>query len=55
FYDSSPVFEIAAGETKTIHLKTLEKLGAAKLRLKALGAFTAPKQQPVIEWDILVE
>jgi len=55
FYDSSPVFEIAAGETKTVHLKTLEKLGAAKLRIKALGAFTAPKQQPVITWEINVE
>ncbi|NND80308.1 MAG: PHP domain-containing protein, partial [Maribacter sp.] len=55
FYDSSPVFEIEARETKTVHLKTLEKLSVAKLSLKALGAFTAPKQQAVIEWDLLVE
>jgi hypothetical protein len=55
FYDSSPVFEISAGETKTVHLKTLEKLTAVKLRLKALGAFIAPKQQPVIEWEVTIQ
>ena len=52
FYDSSPVFKIEAGETKTLHIKTLEKLTSVPLRLKALGAFTAPKQQPIIDWTI---
>ena len=55
FYDSSPVFEINAGETTTLHIKTLEKLDSVHLKLKALGAFTAPKQQPVIEWEVRIE
>ena len=55
FYDSSPVFEINAGETITVHIKTLEKLDSIELKLKALGAFTAPKQQPVIEWEVLID
>ncbi|MGB5437657.1 MAG: Sb-PDE family phosphodiesterase, partial [Maribacter sp.] len=55
FYDSSPVFEIEAGQTKTLHIKTLETLASVPLKLKALGAFTAPKQQPIIEWIIPVK
>ena len=55
FYDSSPVFEVEAGQTKTVHIKTLEKREFVALKLKALGAFTAPKQQPVIEWNITVD
>lgn len=55
FYDSSPVFEINAGETTIVHIKTLEKLDSVDLKLKALGAFTAPKQQPVIEWEVLID
>lgn len=55
FYDSSPIFEINAGETITVHIKTLEKLDTVALKLKALGAFTAPKQQPLIEWEILID
>ena len=55
FYDSSPVFEIHAGETTTVHIKTLEKLDSVDLKLKALGAFTAPKQKPVIEWEVLID
>lgn len=52
FYDSSPVFEIAAGETKTLMVKTLEEKKSLQLKLKALGCFTAPKVQPIIEWTI---
>ncbi|EAQ99681.1 hypothetical protein FB2170_01936 [Maribacter sp. HTCC2170] len=55
FYDSSPVFEVEAGRTKTVHIKTIEKLTSVQLKLKALGAFTAPKQQPVVEWKIVVD
>lgn len=55
FYDSSPVFEIEAGGTKTVHIKTLEKLNAVQLKLKALGAFTAPKQHAIVEWKVIVE
>jgi hypothetical protein len=55
FYDSSPVFTIPAGDTKMLHVKTLEKIQTLSLRLKALGAYTAPKVQPVIEWKIPVK
>ncbi len=55
FYDSSPVFEINAGETTIVHIKTLEKLDSVDFKLKALGAFTAPKQQPVIEWEVHID
>lgn len=55
FYDSSPVFEVSAGKIKTVHIKTQEKLNSVKLKLKALGAFTAPKQQAIVEWNIMVE
>ncbi len=50
FYDSSPVFEISAGETKMLHLKTLERKSAVDLKLRALGCFVAPKIQPVVTW-----
>lgn len=55
FYTNAPIFTIKAGDTMTLRIKTLEKLSNLKLKLKALGAFTAPKQQPVIEWEIIVE
>jgi len=55
FYDSSPVFEIPAGESKIIKIKTLNRLGSLDLKLEALGAFTAPKEHPMIEWKINVE
>ena len=55
FYSKSPVFTIAAGQTETLQIKTLEKLPSIDLKLKALGAFTAPKEQPIIEWKIVVE
>lgn len=54
FYDSSPVFEIAAGDTKKISVKTLVKKESIVLKLKALGCFTAPNVQPIIEWTIPV-
>ena len=55
FYDSSPVFEIVAGDTMKLLVKTLEEKKQITLKLKALGCFTAPKVQPVIEWTIPVE
>jgi hypothetical protein len=55
FYSSSPVFTVPAGGTKTINIKTLEKKNGITLSLKALGAYVAPKEQPVIEWSIKVE
>jgi hypothetical protein len=55
FYNSSPVFEVAAQSTYTLMIKTLEEKTGVDLKLKALGAFTAPKQSPVVEWEITVE
>ncbi len=55
FYDSSPVFLVPAGQSKVIHLKTLEKLGSFDLKLKALGAYTEPKVHPIIDWNVTVE
>lgn len=55
FYSSSPVFTISAGETKTINIKTLERKDGLTLTLKALGAYVAPKVQPIVEWEIKVE
>ena len=52
FYDSSPVFEIKAGEIKKVAIKTLVLKDEITLKLKALGCFTAPKTQPIIEWEI---
>ena len=52
FYSSSPVFEIPAGGTYTLNIKTLEKKEAVTLRLRALGAYTAPKMHPVVEWEV---
>lgn len=55
FYSKPPIFTIAAGESETIQVKTLSNLQEINLRLKALGAYTAPDEQPVIEWKISVE
>lgn len=55
FYNSSPVFTVEAQGTYKLLIKTLVAKEGIDLRLKALGAFTAPKQQPVVEWKISVE
>ncbi|MDX1333821.1 MAG: Sb-PDE family phosphodiesterase, partial [Robiginitalea sp.] len=55
FYSSSPVFEIPAGGTYTLQIKTLDVKDSVKLALKALGAYAAPKQHPIVTWDITVE
>ncbi|MCM4170150.1 PHP domain-containing protein [Arenibacter sp. TNZ] len=55
FYDSSPVFEIPAGESKIIKIKTLEKLSGLDLKLVALGGITAPKVHPTVIWKIKME
>lgn len=54
FYDSSPVFQILAGATEKLLIKTLEKKSSINLKLKALGCFTAPKVQPVVEWEVRI-
>lgn len=55
FYSSAPIFTLKAGETKTLQLKTLERLGQTTLKLKALGAYVAPKEHPIITWEIKPE
>lgn len=55
FYSSSPVFEVKAHSTYRLRIKTLELKENIVLKLKALGAFTAPKQQPIIRWNISIE
>ncbi len=54
FYSSSPVFEIPALGKYTLRIKTLEEKENIDLKLKAIGAFTAPKTSPVIIWPIVV-
>jgi hypothetical protein len=55
FYSSPAVFTVPAEGTKVIQIKTLEKLDSLSLNLKALGAYVAPKQHPIVQWDITVE
>ncbi len=55
YYSSSPVFEIPAGESYTLQVKTLEIKDALTLSLRALGAYMAPGEHPEITWDIPVE
>lgn len=55
FYSSSPVFELKARGTYTLRIKTLEIKPGITLALKALGAYTAPRVQPVIEWEVSAE
>lgn len=55
FYSSSPIFSIPALGTYTLRIKTLEKKESIDLELRAIGAFNAPKESPVITWKISVE
>ncbi|WP_273566108.1 Sb-PDE family phosphodiesterase [Maribacter halichondriae] len=55
FYSNAPIFTLKAGEKMTLQLKTLEKLDSTTLKLRAMGAYTAPKEHPVLEWAIRVE
>ncbi|MFK7812528.1 MAG: Sb-PDE family phosphodiesterase, partial [Maribacter sp.] len=55
FYSSSPVFTIPALGKYTLRIKTLEVKEGIDLKLKAIGAFTAPKESPVVSWQISVE
>ena len=54
-YKNAFVFEIPAGETYTIYIKTLKQLKHISLKLKALMAYTAPKKQAIINWEIDIE
>lgn len=54
FYNSAPVFTVPAEGKYTLFIKTLEEKSAIDLKLKALGAFTAPRQSPVVGWKVIV-
>ena len=54
-YSSSPVFERPAGGSYTLQVKTLGVLERLELSLKALGAYTAPRQHPIIRWEVPVK
>ena len=55
FYSNPPIFEVPAGGSHTLNIKTLENKENITLRLKALKAYSAPGVQPVIKWGIAVE
>ena len=54
-YSMAPVFTIKAGEKITLNVKTLERKERIVLLLKALSAYSAPKKQVVIDWQIEVD
>lgn len=54
-YTNPPIFEIEAGASYILRIKTLKKVPSLALQLKALGAYTAPKKHPVVLWNIRVE
>ncbi len=55
FYSKSPVFEIAAGATEELQIKTLDTKAEITLKLKAIGAFVEPKVSPIIEWVLTLD
>jgi hypothetical protein len=54
FYSKPPIFTLSAGTTETLQIKTLENSDKITLKLKALGAYVAPKTHPTISWDLSV-
>jgi predicted metal-dependent phosphoesterase TrpH/uncharacterized protein YaiE (UPF0345 family) len=55
FYNHGPVFEIPAHGEITLKVKTLQHLSTLELKLKALKAYIAPKQNPILQWSISIE
>jgi hypothetical protein len=55
FYSMPPVFEIPARDIVTLNIKTLEVREEISLKLKALGAYYAPREHPVVQWELLPE
>lgn len=55
FYSSSPVFTVPAQGTKTLKIKVLEKPIDLLIKLKALGAYIAPKEHPIVTWNLKLE
>lgn len=52
FYESSPVFNLKSKTTKILQLKTLKEQTVTVLTLKALGAYTAPKTHPLVNFEL---
>lgn len=55
FHESSPVFVLKAHESKTLKVKTLQKMESFELKLEALGAFYAPAKHPILSWEVTVK
>ncbi|WP_431122933.1 Sb-PDE family phosphodiesterase [Flagellimonas flava] len=55
FYSNPPLFTLPAQGSVTLQIKTLEQKEQITLSLEAVGAYIAPKQHPIIEWEIKVE
>ena len=54
FYSKPAIFTIKAGTSETLRIKTLESREQLTLELKALGAYIAPRTNPIISWDLRV-
>lgn len=52
-YNEPPIFEIEAGQTITLNIKTLDRIQELSLDLKVLGAYTAPKTHPMVHWKVI--
>lgn len=55
FYSNPPLFTIPAKGSITLQIKTLEQKEQITLSLEAVGAYIAPKQHPIIEWEISID
>ncbi len=55
FYSKAPIFTVKAGEKETIQLKTLKNIETIDLKLKALKAYTAPNENPIVEWKLTID
>jgi predicted ATPase len=55
FYFNPRVFTVPAMGSITLQIKTLEQLERIELKFKALKAYTAPKDQAVVSWEVTVD
>ncbi len=55
FYFNPRVFTVPAMGRMTLQIKTLEQLERIQLKFKALKAYTAPKNQAVVSWEVTVD
>ncbi|TLF45570.1 Sb-PDE family phosphodiesterase [Maribacter aurantiacus] len=52
FYSKPAIFTLKAGTSETLLIKTLESMEEMTLKLKALGAYIAPRKNPIISWNL---